>query len=217
MSNHSKYPKEAGIYKLTCISNGKIYIGKTVNIYNRIGGHRRCCNRTNGRYLIERALIKHGWDAFTVEVLEIFKNFDKLKDNDVLLDIETNYIELFDSTKRDIGYNICKFSNDCTGIPKSPFTEEHKKKLSQAKLGTKLSDKHKESLRKVNIGNSYALGIKHSEERKGEIRQFMSGRTLSEETKEKIRKAKLGKPRSDEIKEKIRQTTKANIANRKNI
>ena len=33
MGNHSKYPKEAGIYKLTCVNNGKIY--RKINQYKR--------------------------------------------------------------------------------------------------------------------------------------------------------------------------------------
>ena len=34
--------KSAGIYKLTCSTNGKIYIGKAVNLYKRLNRHKNC-------------------------------------------------------------------------------------------------------------------------------------------------------------------------------
>ncbi len=74
-----KYPKEAGIYKLTCVNNGKIYIGKSVNLYDRMGDYRRCAKKSIGRYYFENALIKHGWDSFKVEIVEIFENLRRRK------------------------------------------------------------------------------------------------------------------------------------------
>ena len=36
MENKVYGPKKTGIYKLTCNINNKIYIGKSVNIYNML-------------------------------------------------------------------------------------------------------------------------------------------------------------------------------------
>lgn len=203
MVTHLKYPNEAGIYKLTCINNEKVYIGKSVDINKRIGDHRRSCNRVKGRFYFENALISHGWDAFEVEVLEIFENFDKLRDNEALLDIETSYIDLFDSRNPDKGYNICKRGTDRTGYKCS---EETKEKISRGNLGKTVSEEVKEKLRQANLGKcSPMLGKLHSEEAKEKIRHAKLGRKHSEETKEKISRGHLGKIRSSEHAEKLRQ------------
>jgi group I intron endonuclease len=208
MSNHSKYPKEAGIYKLTCVNNGKIYIGKTINIRYRMGDHRRTSKKIKGRYCIEHALIKHGWDSFTVEVLEIFENFDKTNDehNDTLLEMEGRYLKLFDSTNRSVGYNTCKFSTDRTGVLASEetreklrnriYSEEYREKRRQSQLGKKLSEETKEKMR----------NRRHSEETKSKMSVNRLGRKHSEESKRKMSIVRSGKPHSDEHKEKLRQS-----------
>jgi len=161
MSNHSKYPNKAGIYKLTC--DGKVYIGKAINLNRRLNAHKNSGNNSKVRYYIQNTIVKYGWDSFTVEILEIVEDFDKLKDNDSLLEREAHYIELFDSTNKDKGYNLCKFSTDTTG--------------------RKHSDETKERIRQ------YRLGKTLTEESKDKVRQSKLGKPRSEETKEKIRKS----------------------------
>ena len=95
MKTKQKYPKGAGIYKLTCIRNGKVYIGKSVNMYFRLSCHKSCEKKTKGRYYFENAIIKYGWDSFNVEILESIDNFDKKNDNIELLEKESFYIQLF--------------------------------------------------------------------------------------------------------------------------
>jgi len=208
MSDHSKYPKEAGIYKLTCVNTGKIYIGKTINIRYRMGDHKRTSKKIKGRYHIENALIKHGWDSFTVEVLEIFKNFDKtnIEHNDTLLEIERRYVKLFDSTNSSIGYNTCKFSTDRTGVIASEetreklrnrkYTEEYREKKRQSQLGKKHSEETKEKMR----------NRRHSEETKSKMSVDRLGKKHSEESKRKMSIARSGNPHSEEHKEKLRQS-----------
>lgn len=222
MGKHSKYPREAGVYKLTCSINGKVYIGKSININNRLGDHRRSCNRIKGRFYFENALIKYGWGSFEVEILEILENFDKLRDNENLLDIETSYIELFDSRNPSKGYNICGRGTDRTGCKCSEetkeklrqhnlgnispmlgkyHTKEAKEKLRQAHLGKKLSDEHKQKIREANLGKT------NSAEHREKTRLANLGKVRSDEFKEKCRQRQLGKKHSEERKEKIRQST----------
>ena len=215
-------PKKAGIYKLICNANGKIYIGKSVNILRRIRDHKKSKPNT----ILQKAITKYGWDSFVVEVLEIVENFDRLKDNNALLDREAYYIELFDSTNKNNGYNICKYSTDKTGIPCSDETkeklrlahlgkvldDEHKEKIRQGRLGFKHSDQDKENMRKAQLGYKQTpehienarltrLGFKHSDESKQKMRE-----AWTKEAKEKLSKSRIGKPRSEETKEKIRQS-----------
>lgn len=219
------YPKKAGIYKLTCICNGKFYIGKTHNIKQRLNDHKTSKNKVSNKTFIKNAIVKYGWESFKIEILEIFENFDKITDNVKLLEREAFYIEFYDSANKANGYNICKFSTDRTGISMS---SEAKLKLSNLHRGKKLSEETKEKIRKSKVGKKFSDEHRKklsesrkrnpmSEEHKEKLRSINIGRKLSDETKEKIRlkmegrivsdetKDKFRKPRSEETKEKIRQ------------
>ena len=101
MGNPSIYPNKVGIYKLTCDNNGKIYIGKSVNIKQRLNNHKHSWKSSKKRWYLQNAIIKHGGESFNVEILEIVENFNKLKDNDILLEREEYYINVYDTTKND--------------------------------------------------------------------------------------------------------------------
>lgn len=207
MGNYSEYPKEAGIYKITCNKNGKIYIGKAVNLRNRINNHKNVKRKSKGMYYFQYALLKHGWESFSVEILETVKDFDKLKDNILLLERESYYINLFESTDIHKGYNRCKFSTDATGIPCSEETkikigdakrgkfpsDEIKEKYRQAHLGKTASEETKKKMSLAHLGNTRRLGTRHSEETKKKMSESRLGRKHSEESKEKMRKAKREK------------------------
>lgn len=204
----SEYPKKAGIYKLTCVANGKIYVGKSVSLNKRLNRHKNCkCSKNNS--FIHNAILKYGWGSFEVEILEIFEDFNKLAHNSILLEREAHYIQVFKSANKSKGYNICEYSNDCTG---RTLTEEHKEKLRKANIGKKMSEESIEKTRQANLGRKNSpetiekirlsrLGKKASNETKEKLRN----RRHSDETKEKMRQARLGKPRSEETKRKCRE------------
>lgn len=198
LSRLNRQVKKAGIYKLTCSINGKVYIGKSINIDRRLKQHKNPKSKTNNH--LERAILKYGWDAFSVEILETVDVID----NALLLEREAYHIEVFDATNKDKGYNICKYSTDLTGIS---LSEEHKRKISEAHLGKILSDEHKEKLRIAHLGQtpSDASREKMRNARLGKTNESWIGKSHSEEAKEKISNARKGKPRSEETKEKIRQ------------
>jgi group I intron endonuclease len=230
MGIHSKYPSKAGIYKLTCINNGKVYIGKAVNINRRLNQHKNYKPDNNGYF--PRAVLKYGWDCFKVEILEIVENFNKLNDNPALLERESYYIKLFDSTNIDIGYNLCKHSRDTTGIP---LSKEHREKISQSNLGRIVSDETREKIKMSSIGKIFSkdhkenlslshkgkpisekarqsrIGKIHSEETKNKMRMSRLGKKMSEETREKMRQINLGKRHSEETKAKMRKPRKSVI------
>ena len=198
---YKTYPDNAGIYKLTFKINNKIYIGKSVNLRKRMKEYSNYENLRKGRYYIQNAIIKHGWDSFTVEVLEIFENFNKLRDNSKLLDRESFYIESYNSTNRDIGYNICKFSNDRTGIlcseeskerMRKPKSKEARENMSRSSLGKPKTKEHIEKLRQSKLGkpNLGRVGKKHSLEAREKMRQSKLGKSLSEHHKDRIRQSK---------------------------
>lgn len=223
-------PKSAGIYKLTCINNNKIYIGKSVNLYVRLPSYKRC-GKDIGPY-IKNAILKHGWDSFKIDIIEIFEEFDKSKDSNSLLDRESHYIKLYNSTNTDIGYNICDYSTDKTGMKMSDesrekmskshmgvkhseerklmrvgrkLTPEHIQNIANANRGKKRTDETKEKLR---IANSKPKTTPVSDSHRANLSKAGRGRTLTEEHKEKLRLSAIKRGISKETREKMRQTNK---------
>lgn len=199
MKKNLKYPEGAGIYKLTNISNGKIYIGKSVNMYFRLSCHESCAKKSKGRYYFENAIIKHGWDSFKVDVMETFKNFDKgnKEHRKLILERESHFIKLLDSTNPKKGYNICKSSTDRTGMKNS---EETRRKMSLGQMGRKHSEETKEKIRQARLGTP---GTPHTKEHKERMRQLNLGKKMSVESREKLRQLKVGTKLSEETKLKM--------------
>jgi group I intron endonuclease len=212
MKIKNNYPKEAGIYKLTCNINNKIYIGKSVNIYSRLAAHKWQGKNSNIKYYLQSVILKYGWDNFRVDILEIVDNFDKVRDNNFLLERETYYIDLFESHNPDKGYNICKYSNDRSGVKHS---EETKEKIRISKLGKKTGPFSKESRENMRI--SALNRPPRSDEHREKLRKANLGKKMSDEHREKLRKANLGKKMSDESKEKLRLLYKDKPSKRKNF
>jgi group I intron endonuclease len=216
-----EYPRVAAIYKLTCLKNGKVYIGKTIDLKRRINNHKNSRIIPNKKYMIASAIVKHGWDTFDVEILETFEYFNKMdkSHNDEILLKESVYIDTYQSTDNEKGYNICKHSTDRTG---QICSEESKEKMSIAqknvkrimtdelrekyrinRLGKKMSEEAKEKISKA------SLGRRHTEESKKKMSIAKKGvkmtHVVSEETREKRRRALIGRSRPPEVIEKIRK------------
>jgi group I intron endonuclease len=217
------YSEIAGIYKLTCEVNNKIYIGKANNLSKRLSKHKNTEKENNPRYYLQNAIIKYGWCSFSVEILETFKDFNPhdAAYKKLILDRESYYIELFDSTNKDKGYNICKHSTDNTGRKHS---EESKEKMRQAHLGKVFSEEHRKkiSLHRKGSKASPEAKINMSLSKKGkpiskEVREKRIGKPRSEETKEKLRQFNTGKKMSEEAKEKIRIAATGRIHSKETI
>jgi len=185
MGIHSKYPNNAGIYKLTCTNNNKIYIGKSLSLNRRLNVYKNYKVHCRATGYLKNTILKYGWDSFKVEILENFDIQNKELDNQYLLDRESYYIELYDSTNPDIGFNVCKYSFDATG---RTMPEDFK-----IKTGLRMR------------GNTINKGRVMSEEHKEKLRQSNLGKPTSEETKEKIRKGNIGRIHRPESIEKMRK------------
>lgn len=141
-----------GIYLLINKINGKMYVGKAKNLKDRLRRYKYTHKYKTVDQLIQRAIIKYGWINFKIIILEIVPiNLDYK----ILLDIETFWIKLLGTYKRNIGYNVAIYNMDCTGQVHSDDTiqlmrnnklgnnnpfygKQHSKKTKQL-----LSKKHK--------------------------------------------------------------------------
>ena len=62
--------KICGIYKITNLVNGKVYIGQSVDIYKRWTEHKDCITSKKGYKPLYRAFRKYGINNFEFIVLE---------------------------------------------------------------------------------------------------------------------------------------------------
>lgn len=92
----------AGIYKITCTGNDKIYIGSSINIGKRFSSHRRDLERgRHGNQYLMNSYKKYGRDSLVYEMVEEVKDPSREK----LLEREKFW---FDKTGCcETGLNIC--------------------------------------------------------------------------------------------------------------
>lgn len=88
------------IYMISCLTNGKIYIGQTNDLKRRWGQHKRSVVDNPTPQLISKAMIKHKLENFVFEVIATTRTREDLDW------LETEIIKQYDSTDTDIGYNI---------------------------------------------------------------------------------------------------------------
>ena len=88
--------KVCGIYKLN-YDNGKIYIGQALSIYSRALEH-----NSKNIQICDQALKKH---QASIEILEIVNDILQLDD------IESKWINYYNATDKNIGYNILNQGN----------------------------------------------------------------------------------------------------------
>lgn len=126
------------IYKATCLTNGKVYIGFTSKWPQRVNGHnydRRYGNANNKAFY--NAIKKYGWDNFTWEA--IYQSIDR---EHTLKEMEPYFINEyrswvgFDDCN---GYNITKGGEGTSGWKRTPeIIESHRQQL----MGRKQTAEH---------------------------------------------------------------------------
>lgn len=166
------------IYKTTNLINNKIYIGQTIRKRKDYIG--------SGLYLT-RAIKKYGKQNFKCEII-IEGTF-----NNLLLDeLEKHYIRLYNSTDKNIGYNI-----DNGGNSNKELSNESRNKMSESAKNRRRLPLSEETKRKI---GDKARGRKFGKEYKENCRLRQLGTKRSLETRQRMSKASLGKPKTDQHK-----------------
>lgn len=204
-----------GIYKITNLINGKIYVGQAQDIEMRWEQHINSAKRGE-RQVIYHAMRKYGIDNFAFEVLEQC-SLDKLEEREI------HYIETLNTylhAENSNGYNMTLGGG---GIRGHKHTEETKRKIGESEKGEKnhlygkrLSFEHRRKISESEKGKII------SEEHRKRISESNRGKTLSEETKQKISESSKGVAKTEEHKERISQAKKgkhkgANNSNSKKV
>ncbi len=112
-----------GIYTITSIIDNKIYIGKAVNVQERLNNHKHLLrkNKHANRHL-QNAWNKYGESNFKFELLEECEE-------DFLCSQEHYWCNLLNATNRKFGYNLAETSPDCS----NRLTEESISKRTQTR------------------------------------------------------------------------------------
>ncbi len=216
------------IYKATNLTNGKVYIGKTIKSFKRrISQHKADFLNIRTNYYFYRALRKHGWNNFKWEIIDTTNNEQELNI------LEQLYIEEY-RLKGKV-YNLTDGGDGMSGYKPS---KESRQKMSEAHKGQIpwIKGKHstEETKKKISVakqGNKNCLGKKHSAETRKKISEAKKGKPSpcgnegkkhSDETKQKMSIAHSGKNNgmygryhTEDTKQKMSEARKAAWAKRK--
>ncbi len=151
----------AAVYVIRNTANGKVYVGSSANVKERLRTHRKQlrANRHPNAHL-QSAWQAYGESSFSFEVVE------KVSDYSSLIQREQAWMDTLGSTIPATGYNMRPFAESSRGKKATP---EQREKLSAARKG-----------------NQHALGTKQSQETIDKRRAKLIGKrwTLSQETKQ---------------------------------
>lgn len=157
-------PNLPGIYKFTNKKNGKVYIGKSIELKTRLSRYKNYFKRKSpGRFY--RAVKKYGWESFSFEILELFPSRNEFIAN-YILDREAFWISIYRSTEPSLGYNISSYGGNTFGLK---FPEDYKNKYRGAKnhfFGKKHTD---ETKKRMSLAKK---GVPRTEEEKQKLRDF---------------------------------------------
>jgi len=184
--------KTCGIYKITS-PIGKIYIGQSVDVYERESTYRRlrCANQPK----LFLSIKKYGWGSHVFDVIHVCEK-ELLNENEIF------YIKFYDSFESRHGLNLQSGGNSRYSI-----SLETKDKLRQINLGKKTSAETRLKIANGNKGKAVSLdtarkislsltGKKQSTEHKASIAANRIYRPLSQSHRDRISKAHKGKKRS---------------------
>ena len=112
-----------GIYKIENTKNGKVYIGRAVNIPNRKSSHfSKLRKGEHGNIYLQHSYVKYGSEAFEFSILEVCSESE-------LSELERYYIRTYRETLgiRNV-YNMTDGGEGSTGYTHSP---EVRRKMSK--------------------------------------------------------------------------------------
>lgn len=195
MGRSTQVAENCGVYKITHVDSGRVYIGSSKEIARRFYLHRWQLSRGDHHSpLLQRAWNKYGADAFTFETVLICAEADLLFYEQALIDFYNSY----DPAR---GMNISSIA----GRTCVPFTEERRAAASRARLGKPIfknnPEAHANMMAAVRRGKDHhQYGKRHSKESREKMSAALKGRSAWNAG---LPSAKKGVARSEDVREKI--------------
>ena len=165
MNSRSPTSTTCGIYLIGCTSTGKVYIGRSSDVGERIKSHFYILRKgTHYNSDFQRDFNKFGEDHFYSEILKTVE----VDDNETLIKSEQEFLNLYSKeelyTKR----------NSNSGAVSGTITEETRKKLGDRQKGCKNhfygkqhSEEHLAMLKTNNPSSRPEVGAKIAEAQRG--------------------------------------------------
>lgn len=164
--------KESGIYKLTNIINGKIYVGESTDLYLRKHQHQYCLdNNCHTNLHLRNSVAKHGKDNFVFSVIEYCPP-------EALREREIYWILYLKSTNSEYGYN------KSVGRDLTTLLKEVRDRIRASLKGRKRPEVG------IKTGESLRNGYKN-----GRLKVWNKGLTLTDEQKKPFKECSKGIPR----------------------
>jgi group I intron endonuclease len=191
MSNERRFvtmSSISGIYVISHLKSGKVYLGQAQNIRVRWQKHKQSLNsgKHDNRHL-QSAWNKYGAKAFQFKVLE-YCSIEQLDER------EQHYLNIY--MPKGICFNLAQFVGTVRGIVRS---DETRQKMSEVQKGRKLTDEHRLKLSEAHKGKPLSIehrrsqseAAKHRPPIRDETRKRKSeaAKNISEETRQKYRDA----------------------------
>lgn len=183
------------IYKVTNTITGLVYIGQTVQSLDKRWSNHGYRSQTG---YLSRSIQKHGKENFTIEQIDSAETLEELNKKEVY------WIQFYDATNREKGYNIE------IGGGNHPKSKESIEKQRKAMTGKKLPPISEETRTKQKLAQLGRKRGPHTEETKAKMREKATNRKHTQESKDKMREYRTGKKNSLESTQKQLETKRKN-------
>lgn len=127
--------KYRAIYSIENGINNKIYIGSSIDVFNRWEDHKKLLRKG----IHENPRLQHDWTKYGEQIFRFFI-IECVSETINLRDREQYYLDRYSAYEQILGYNICVKAGTTYGVPRSTETRN---KLSNSLKGRKLSELHK--------------------------------------------------------------------------
>lgn len=188
MSDHTlTFPKRkheviCGVYMITCLPNGKRYIGSSYDIYKRLQEHLgHLARNDHGNRYLQEAWNFYGEEAFDIVILEeCLPDVRNTRERALILEHSPEWNLKLPNLERDTW----------------TASEETRARISAAGRGRQKSEEHR-----AKIGESQ-VGKKLSQATRDKIAAAHTGKKLSEEHKRRVGESGKGRAKSPEMRAK---------------
>lgn len=173
---------KSGVYRWINKVNGKTYIGSSVNLGKRLATYYNLEYINSSKMLISKALIKHGYSNFTLEVIEYCDRSDAILREQYYLDICKPEYNLLKVAGSSLGYIHTENTLAKMKERRLNWTEEQKAKiLSHLKNhNTSADQREKSRQRMIEYNKSKGISVEILDTKTNEVSSYSSLRQAAE-------------------------------------